>query len=105
MVNMWAGSENLDPGLFDHNDHFTHEQSGAAEKGLEFFYPIKEVSEIDNTCRMAIGFQPKGNETGLCPLPVTESGGCTTRPLPNGCFGSVPRYWNPATCMCQTTPP
>ena len=105
LVGMWAGNEDLDPAIFDHNDHFTHEEAGAADKGLEFFYPVKQISELDNSCRMAVGFQPKGNEPGLCPLAVVEDepGGCT--PPPNGCFGSVPLYWNPATCMCQTTPP
>ena len=104
MVNMWAGNEDLDPGLFDHNDHFTHEQSGAAEKGLEFFYPIKEVSEIDNSCRMAVGFQPTGNEPGLCPLPASPPPSECPGPPVNGC-GPYPNYWNPATCSCDQYPP
>lgn len=66
MVNMWAGTSLLDPALFDLNDAFTHEQAGAANPGFELFYPIKAVSEIDNSCRLAVGFQPSGNEPGLC---------------------------------------
>ena len=62
---MWAGSS-LDPAIFDINDHFTHEQAGAADRGFEIYYPIKGVSEIDNTCRIAIGFEPTGNEPGSC---------------------------------------
>lgn len=69
MVGMWAGGEDFSPALFDVNDTLTHEQAGASLKELEFFYPIKALSELDNACRMAIGFQPSGNEPGLCPQP------------------------------------
>lgn len=70
LVGLWSGTEDLDPSLFDLSDHFTHEQAGAALTELEIFYPIKEVSAVDNTCRMAVGFQPRGNEPGLCPQPA-----------------------------------
>lgn len=80
LINMWAGTTLLDPARFDFNDEFTHEQAGAADKGLEFFYPIKEVSEIDNTCRMAVGFQPNGSEPGICPVPELQQGD----PVPPG---------------------
>jgi hypothetical protein len=66
LINMWAGTSLLDPMLFDINDHFTHEQAGAADPGFEFYYPIIEVAEIDNSCRIAVGFQPTGKEPGLC---------------------------------------
>lgn len=69
MVGMWAGTDDLDPALFDFNDRDTHEQAGSSLIEFEYFYPIKELSELDNTCRMAIGFQPTGNEPGVCPLP------------------------------------
>jgi hypothetical protein len=58
LINMWAGTSLLDPALFDLNDHFTHEQAGAADRGYEVYYPIKAVYEVDNSCRMAVGFQP-----------------------------------------------
>src|SRR5688572_20639705 len=73
LINMWAGTSLLDPALFDINDQFTHEQAGAADKGFPIFYPIKEVSEIDNSCRMAVGFQPTGNEAGLCEAFIPDS--------------------------------
>lgn len=63
---MWAGTSSLNPALFDFNDNMAHEQAGAADPGLENFYPIKGLSELDNTCSMAIGFKPKGDEPGLC---------------------------------------
>jgi hypothetical protein len=66
MVGMWAGNVLLDPALFDINDRFTHEQAGSSDSTLEYFYPLKEVSELDNTCRMAVGFAPNGSEPGIC---------------------------------------
>ena len=65
LASMWAGAS-LDPALFDFNDHMTQEQAGAADPGLKNYYPIKSLVELDNTCSMAIGFVPKGNEPGLC---------------------------------------
>lgn len=82
MVGLWAGTDDLDPALFDINDHFTHEQAGTSMTELENFYPIKQISELDNTCRMAIGFQPTGSEPGLCPLPPTVAG---EEPAEEGC--------------------
>lgn len=62
---LWAGTR-LDPALFDYDDHFTHEQAGAANSELANFYPIKELSELDNTCRQAIGYDASGLEPGGC---------------------------------------
>ncbi len=85
LIGMWAGHEMLDPALFDHNDRFTHEQAGSSLKEFEFFYPIKSIYELDNSCRMAIGFQPTGKEPGLCPLPP----------------GAEPEYDEPAGCPAE----
>jgi hypothetical protein len=62
---LWAGTE-LDPALFDFNDHMTHEAAGAANPELAAFYPIKGLAELDNTCRLGIGFNPTGQEPGIC---------------------------------------
>jgi hypothetical protein len=64
---IWAGSH-LDPALFDYNDHFTYEKAGAANVDIKNFYPIKGLSELDNTCREAIGYNATGLEPGICPL-------------------------------------
>jgi hypothetical protein len=69
MVNMWTGHGTLDPSMFDYSDHYTHEQAGASDPEYPFFYPIKGVYELDNSCRIAVGFQPTGNEPGLCFIP------------------------------------
>jgi hypothetical protein len=92
MMNMWAGNALMNPALFDLSDHFTHEQAGAADPGFEIYYPIKAVSEIDNSCRMPIGFAPTGKEPGLCrefnPRPEPQPGAPT---CPYSCpFGQLP---------------
>lgn len=69
LIGMWAGTSLMDPALFDHNDAFTHEQAGSSLIEFEFFYPVKQVYELDNVCRMAVGFQPTGGEPGVCPPP------------------------------------
>ncbi len=61
----WAGA-NIDPSMFDYNDHMTHAQAGDPNQSYPQVYPIKALAEIDNTCRLAIGFIPTGKEPGLC---------------------------------------
>jgi hypothetical protein len=43
----------------------THIQAGSPNPGYEV-YPLKDMAEIDNTCRLAVGFAPTGKELGLC---------------------------------------
>jgi hypothetical protein len=68
----WAmkGSEAF--ALFDHNDHFTYEAAGSPTKSDGKYYPLKELCAMDNTCRIASGFTPKGFEPGVCPIPPPE---------------------------------
>ncbi len=104
LINMWAGNSLLDPALFDINDHFSHEQAGAADRGLEYFYPIKEVYEIDSSCRMAVGYQATGKEPGLCEVLVPNGEGGYTVPSP-GCSltaSSCGNYsFDAAQCCCR----
>jgi hypothetical protein len=60
----WAGTS-VDPAMFDYHDHMTHIQAGSPNPGYEV-YPLKDMAEIDNTCRLAVGFAPTGKELGLC---------------------------------------
>lgn len=73
MTHMWTGHGTLDPALFDYSDHYSHEQAGAADPSFPFFYPIKTVYELDSSCRIAVGFYPKGSEPGLCTIPVVPA--------------------------------
>jgi hypothetical protein len=78
----WAGTD-LNPALFDMNDHMTHIQAGDPDPGLTL-YAIKGLSEIDNTCRLAIGFVSTGKEPGLCLTLIKrkEQPGVPTAPPP-----------------------
>jgi hypothetical protein len=66
LVGIWAGNDALNPALFDLNDHYTHEQAGEANADIANYYPIKGLSELDNTCRAAMGFIPTGTEPAIC---------------------------------------
>jgi hypothetical protein len=70
----WAGSDSLNPALFDHNDHMTHAEAGSPIPDF-YVYPLKKLAEIDNTCRIAIGFVPTGREPGLCQTILQEEPG------------------------------
>ncbi len=61
----WAGTDALNPAMFDLNDHMTHADAGSPLVSYTV-YPLKALAEIDNTCRLAIGFAAVGNEPGLC---------------------------------------
>lgn len=74
MAGAWAGRDMLDPSLFDLNDHFTQDAAGSPLTEFEFYYPLKAVAEIDNSCRVAVGFQPAGGEPGLCQTATSEDG-------------------------------
>ncbi len=78
----WAGS-NIDPKLFDYEDHMTHAQAGSPNPG-DTIYPIKQMAEIDNTCRLAIGFAPTGKEPGLCATVAKREGNGSTC-VPHSC--------------------
>ena len=64
------------------NDNQTHEEAGSSLVELEFFYPLKNLSELDNSCRIAVGFQATGNEPGACPVPNQPGGGGDVPPPP-----------------------
>ncbi|HUH97674.1 MAG TPA: hypothetical protein VLZ89_09970 [Anaerolineales bacterium] len=72
----WAGT-NVDPAMFDYNDHMTHVQAGDPDTGYPT-YPIKALAEVDNTCRLAIGFVPTSKVPGLCQTAAPQAkAGCT----------------------------
>jgi hypothetical protein len=103
LIDMWAGSSLLDPSLFDFSDHFTHEEAGAADPGFPVFYPIKSIYEIDNTCRMAVGFTPAGNEPRICrsiaPVESSQAGEPGQSQGPSGAStGTGTDPWDPGAC-------
>ena len=92
----WAGS-NIDPKMFDYEDQMTHAQAGSPNPG-DAIYPIKQMAEIDNTCRLAIGFAPTGKEPGLCTTVAKREGGgaCVPHSCPRLQLATDPCV--PVTC-------
>ena len=73
MWGAWADRGLNQPGWFDYNDHFTQADAGSPLSELTTYYPIKAIFAVDNTCRWAVGFTPKGNEPGICPIAATAT--------------------------------
>lgn len=71
--NVWADEGLRDPSLADYNDRFTFEQAGSPYPEHQF-YPIQEISLLDSTCRSWYGFEPEGNEVGLCQVHTSGRG-------------------------------
>ncbi len=64
----WTDAGVQQPGAMDYNDYFTPHQAGSPLINSQF-YPLKDLAELDNTCRWAYGFEPTEPLPGLCPLP------------------------------------
>jgi len=69
---IWADEGLKDPGLFDYNDRFTFEEAGSPYPDHEY-HPIQGIYLVDSTCRSWYGYEPVGNEIGLCQV-YYESG-------------------------------
>ncbi|MBN2085429.1 MAG: hypothetical protein JW748_09405 [Anaerolineales bacterium] len=63
----WAEKGEGDTGGFDYNDLHTPAEAGSSMKG-HAEYPLKALAEVDNTCRMSVGFDLTGSEPGACPV-------------------------------------
>ena len=67
-----AGIRN--PAWMDYNDHFTAAEAGSPNTYEADRYPLQGLWGVDNTCRDAYGFDPTGDEPGLCLYTGTISG-------------------------------
>jgi hypothetical protein len=61
----WTDFDLAKAALFDYNDSFTAQEAGSPYAASPYF-PLKALFGMDNTCRVAFGFTPVGNEPGLC---------------------------------------
>ena len=68
MWGAWTDEGPIEPGWFDYNDHFTEPQAGSPLSGSPDF-PLNELYLVDNTCRWVYGFDPTGDEPGICDIP------------------------------------
>jgi hypothetical protein len=62
------GGDEYRVGRFKRQNSFTQEQAGSPISG-ETNYPLKEVYAVDNTCRVASGYEATGREPGICAQP------------------------------------
>jgi len=103
MWGAWAQHGGLHPEFFDYNDHFTAFQAGSPLAG-DSNYPIKELAEMDNTCRWVIGFIPTGSEPGICPPASLSSDSTPVPPSINSDTTLTPTNYLPPAMMITLTP-
>ncbi|MCS7247383.1 MAG: hypothetical protein NZ840_03980 [Anaerolineales bacterium] len=65
MWGVWADQGVDQPQWYDYKDHYTYEEASSLFRSSRY-YPIKQIAEVDNTCRWTYGFEPKGDEPCLC---------------------------------------
>jgi hypothetical protein len=61
----WTDFDLGNPVQFDYNDFYTAQEAGSPYASNPY-HPLKALFGMDNTCRVAFGFTPVGNEPGLC---------------------------------------
>ena len=61
----WSDEGPVEPAWFDYNDHFSESEAGSPLSNSPNF-PLNELALLDNTCRWAYGFNPTGDEPGIC---------------------------------------
>jgi hypothetical protein len=76
---VWSFGKPPEPGRLDLNDQATLEQAGSPIIGSSY-YPLGELAQVDNTCRMYYGFTPRGTEPGLCSVTGTVRN-CSPHPM------------------------
>ncbi len=64
---IWADEGLRDPGRADYNDQFTFPEAGSPYPEHRY-HPIQEIYLLDTTCRSWYGFDPVGDEIGLCQI-------------------------------------
>ena len=77
--------------VYDLHLSYTLEQAGSPLKD-SMFYPLKEVFAVDNTCRVASGYEASGKEPGLCPLPPPPSRPDKPQPRPGNPNTQPPQF-------------
>jgi hypothetical protein len=76
---VWADEGPIEPAWFDYNDHYTTAQAGSPLSNSPD-YPLNELASVDNTCRWSYGFNPVGDEPGICAVPATPTPSPTPTP-------------------------
>ncbi len=71
---VWADEGLRDVSIYDYNDWYTFEEAGSPFPDHDY-HPIQEIYLVDSTCRSWYGYEPEGDEVGLCQVYVKEGGG------------------------------
>jgi hypothetical protein len=69
----WADSGLRNLQELDYNDRFSASEAGSPIKS-DKAYPLKALSELDNTCRVPFGFTTKVSLPGMCLVAQPEKG-------------------------------
>jgi hypothetical protein len=100
----WADNGLKDPAAFDYNDILQFSEAGSPFRDNSE-YPVKDLFNVDNTCRLPYGFpQGGGNIPGMCintPPPSKDTlkdGGCPYEPY---CYYNERQEW---VCICLEPP-
>jgi hypothetical protein len=111
MIGVMSDAGLKDVTKLDYVDRFTEQEAGSPIRNKKY-YPLGALYSVDNTCREAFGFAPRGDENMLCPAqqqsPAPSQNNNPSKP--KGCQppgGSCPTgyYWWPAPhCACSITP-
>lgn len=64
---IWADEGLKDPSRADYNDQFTFVEAGSPFPEHRY-HPINEIYLLDTTCRSWYGYEPVGDEIGLCQI-------------------------------------
>jgi len=64
---IWADEGLRDPSLADYNDRFNFMEAGSPYPEHRY-HPIQEIYLLDTTCRSWYGYEPAGDEIGICQI-------------------------------------
>jgi hypothetical protein len=64
---IWADEGLQDPSRADYNDQFIFDEAGSPYPEHRY-YPIQAIYQVDSTCRSWYGYEPVGDEVGICQI-------------------------------------
>jgi hypothetical protein len=68
---IWTDEGLQDPPQADYNDQYIFEEAGSPYPEHRY-YPIQAIYQVDSTCRSWYGFEPDGDEIGVCQSTPSE---------------------------------
>ncbi len=93
----WADNGLKDVTKFDYNDAMGPTAAGSPIK--DKYYPVKDLFNLDNTCRLPVGTGQTGTVPGMCKIgyvaPVKSSGGSSCEKVYLGCDPCCPMLCKP----------